>query len=540
MKITAYAPALALLLTAPEASAQMCEAQTTQEALQYLRRLNLDLRAETPDLFDLDRVVADGYVDASLVSRIVESDELLRRIRRHHLELLWGNIDSQELVNDQLELSVMGTASDGTPIYWVRQRARIYRRYQYVPCLDEPARFGAGGEILTTASSNPVDPEAPDILQEGWVEVAPYWDPTARIKVCAFDAQADSQTAPNPIDPTAPDVPLCSIPLTRNRPDCGCGPNLNWCQSIPDRTTQFIVRSMAEQFYRLSDEVARGDRPYSDLLLANDVEINGPLSHYFRHQAFGSLGTLVSIPDYRTEMPAISFDRIDTWRTVARDDLYAGVLTMPLFLLRFTTDRGRANRFFSGFLCQEFSPPPGGLPDAEDPCNQEPDLKERCGCKYCHVKVEPGAAHWGRWSESGLSLLRPELFPAERTDCVNNDQDILCRALYTTRAVQPGEDDYVGMLRSYLFADPEMTENIERGPRKFAESAVASGDFARCTTQRLWVSLLGRDVVPGEEAVIAELATDFAQDYALQRLIEAIVTRPEYRQGERFGEKETE
>lgn len=48
---------------------------------------------------------------------------------------------------------------------------------------------------------------------------------------------------------------------------------------------------------------------------------------------------------------------------------------------------------------------------------------------------------------------------------------------------------------------------------------------------------MARDPSPEERAALDGLATDFTTDYRLRRLVKAIVTRPEYQEGGRYGEE---
>ena len=52
----------------------------------------------------------------------------------------------------------------------------------------------------------------------------------------------------------------------------------------------------------------------------------------------------------------------DNWVLIQLDEEHAGVLTRPAYLIRFQTNRGRADRFYTNFLCQPFEPPEEGLP----------------------------------------------------------------------------------------------------------------------------------------------------------------------------------
>jgi uncharacterized protein (DUF1800 family) len=54
--------------------------------------------------------------------------------------------------------------------------------------------------------------------------------------------------------------------------------------------------------------------------------------------------------------------------------------------------------------------------------------------------------------------------------------------------------------------------------------------------KKLWARLFSREVAEGDAAAITELAAAFAaSNYNLRQLMRALVTRPEYVQGELFG-----
>ena len=70
--------------------------------------------------------------------------------------------------------------------------------------------------------------------------VAPYWAPDTRIKVCAYDAQANAMgTDGQPCDVYNPNLA------------CGCGPNLRQCSPGPNTAAD---RAMREA---LTEEPAR-------------------------------------------------------------------------------------------------------------------------------------------------------------------------------------------------------------------------------------------------------------------------------------------
>ena len=515
---------LLLALAMPGAAwAQLCEARdTTGEELQYLRRLSLDLRGRVPTLDELQSVIDNGAVDPATIDAFLASDDFLHQMRQHHRDLLWANLGAQRLANNQFLLQPSARAPTPPLAIPAQNRRNIYRGGN-VACRDEPAEFDREGNIVTIEEPDPAFPDR-TVRREGYVEVEPYWAPGTTVKVCAFDAQVAEQGT-NPRNPNA--RVNCRAGAAQ---DCGCGPGLSFCFTL--QTMQRVVRMMTEQLLQTVDAVVAADRPYTDLVLGTETVVNGPLVHYFTYQTATGINFVAARPDPGYALPEIGFDEED-WLPVTTSGLHAGVLTLPGYLLRFQSDRGRANRFYNAFLCQSFQAPPEGLPASSDDCHDEPDLTKRCGCAYCHVAVEPAAMHWGRWSEAGLAELDTETFPIEQPACATprGANSPLCRRFYLTAANHPKEEPYLGTLLPYVFGDdhPDRAEIIEAGPRRLAQQAVDSGRFANCTVRKLWTRLLGRAPRPDEDPTIAELASDFAAGgYVVRDLARTLVTRREY------------
>ncbi|MBI4816483.1 MAG: DUF1585 domain-containing protein [Deltaproteobacteria bacterium] len=520
---------LAISLGPELAHAQVCEPNQTQDALQYLRRLSLDLRGRLPSIDELGSVVTNDQVDPGMIDAMLASAEFLEQARRYHTALLWLNLD-QVLANN---VAILADTAEGRGardgIYWVRAaiRSTAYRGGQ-VKCLDEPARFDSvTGAILTT-----VDPVDPNLHREGWVLVRPYWAPDTEIKVCAFDAQANATA----LDDRGNSV---DCRLSRER-GCGCGPNLDWCHSgFAPNTTTIINQAMVEQTHRFIERVIAEDRPYTEVVTGTDVEINGPLVHYFRNLALQGGNNLFATPETNYTLPELSFAD-ESWVASELGTRHSGILTLPAYLTKFQSNRGRANRFYNAFLCTHFAPPAGGLPSADDECHQEPDLTKRCGCQYCHIRLEPAASHWGRWSEAGVAPLNETEFPELRETCVvpsGRRPGQVCRRFYLTEALYPSEQPFLGKLLPYVFADEDRKQRIQEGPRKWASEAVESGAFASCAVRNLWTSFMGREAEVIDEEVVGALATEFSTGgYRFRALVKALVTRPEYVEGSRFGE----
>ncbi|MFN3202607.1 MAG: hypothetical protein ACE366_29720 [Bradymonadia bacterium] len=494
----------------------------------YLRSVSLDVRGVVPTLEEyaaLDAALAempegeDQKVEGVLpwfeaqIDTWMDTPEFTERVVRRHQALLWNNLSNVRLFNNNVNMQRAGDL-----YYRANIGQRLYRGAR-VACLDEPAEFGPEGEVLFQTDEN-------GVRREGWVWVNPYWAPESRIKVCAFDAQA-AETSPTGTD--------CGSSAAYRDTACGCGPDLQWCQ-YRGQTNNAIVAGMAEAMKRRMALVAEASTPYIDLFRTRRTWINGPLAFFYRHQRKITGGLAFDpgpLPDYL--IPELEFTEADTWVEVELPASHAGVLTDPAFLLRFQTNRARANRFYDAFLCQPFTPPDAPLPVADEAAALEPDLQRRAGCKYCHALLEPSAAYWGRWNEQGAGFLDPQGYPQVRDDCLTCAQEgggcsADCRRYYVTQALSDAEAPYLGTLRAYLFRrDPHM-RNVEMGPELLALTAVADGRIPQCAATRTAEWLLGRDLDVKESTWAAELSADFVySDYSYRQLIKAVLTSSVYR-----------
>ena len=508
---------LALTTVSFPASAQVCEEDSLQTALQYLRRLSLDLRGRVPTVAEQEAVIANGGVSEAVIDEMLASEDFLHQVGRDHLSLLWSNLTNLPVANNTFRL-----IRDRRGIYYLPSaQRRITYRGTTTPCLDEPARFGPSGEILTTP-----DPNDPSVRREGWLEIEPYWAPGQTVRICAFDAQTNLQA------PSANGQPT-DCARSAQSAGCGCGPDLRFCQSPVDGTNTALTDSFANQLLGYAQAIVRDNRPYSDLVLGRDMPINGPIAFYLRFQTASGGLNLPAVPDQNHPLPDLPFTAQQEWTTVQRTGRHAGVLTMPAFLLKFASDRSRANRFYQAFLCQEFLSNED-VPPTSDPCHAEPDLTQRCGCKGCHLAVEPAAAYWGRWFEAGLIPLDEDRYPRVNPTCAGPQgaRNQFCRLFYFTAADvtdQAAEGPYVGQLRAYVFADATREQNIDAGPEELARQAVDSGAFARCAAQRAWTNLLNRNPTPSDSKAIDQLAASFETNGQIYRsLVKEIVTSEAY------------
>jgi hypothetical protein len=367
--------------------------------------------------------------------------------------------------------------------------------------------------------------EMPDgTRREGWVWVAPFWDPDHPIQVCALDA------AERPLSQGG--VP-CNSSFGSRQLECGCGPNLRWCRT--GDTNRAILDSFTEAIEHAMRDVVLEDRPYLDLFTSRHGYVNGPIVHFLRHWV--SVAGIAADPPLVDPnfLPDLPFQARDSWVRVDLGSHHAGLLTSPAYLLRFQTDRSRASHFYDNFLCQPFEPPDGGIPVQSEADVMEPDLQERNGCKGCHRTLEPAAAHWARWGERGMSYLPPERFGAHDPVCVacavsNVPCPTYCNLHYVVSPLTEKEAEWVGWLRGYLFQEHN-TAAIEAGPIALVHRAAVDGRLPRCAASTALHRLTGteRRPDPSDPEVDAVAQRFVASGFKYRELVKAIVLAPRYR-----------
>ena len=480
-----------------------------------LRAISLDVRGRVPTPEEYAALAGQTDIPEALLDEWLNSEDFITRAVRWHRELLWNNITNLTVTSFR-----MGLTRTAEGLWYRRSQGLPYRGLENISCQDVPAQFDGDGNIVTVLDAG--------AQREGYVMVEPYWAPGTQIKVCAFDAQA------NLVTDTGEACGRGSI--GKSSPQCGCGPNMRWCRQ-GDINTQ-ITRAMAEDVERRIAALIREDRPYTELFTTRRAFVNGPLVHFFRHQAGLSDGISFEPVAVNVEqLPNIPFTEQTTWAEIELPAGHAGILTSPAYLLRFQTQRARTNRFFNAFLCEPFQPPVGGIPVGDVAAMREPDLQKRHGCKYCHALLEPAGAHWGRWPERSAGYLEPTRFPALRDDCRRCGQSggtncpAECSAFYFTRATYDSEKPYLGMLWAYHFLRDDHLTNVDQGPSYLMRTTVADNRLPACVSGHTLSKLAGRLLLPEEETVVNdEMAAAFVQsNYNFKTLVKRVVTSPVYR-----------
>ena len=497
------------------------------DRFQLLRQLTLDLWGRVPTVEEMNVIrAADGVTDAHVQS-MLDAPAFDAFLNRYHEDLLWPAVNRIDLVSPALALLLPAgyyqqlDDSGGDPTRLFLLYVGLYTRGGLVPCKDEPAEFDADGELV-------LEPWPDGTLRDGWVLVEPYWAPGTQVKVCALEAR---------IAPLASTGSACNTAEGMATGQCGCGPGLEHCLSV-DGSLE-LQSALREQMLRALRRPVREGASYFDALLGRTEDVNGPIAHYYRHLTQMAVDPIVLVPPVLpSELPDdLSWPDGDTWRTVPRRAEHSGILTSLAYLLRFQTARSRANRFYNAFFCAPFQAPEGNLPSPSDPCSDEPDLRKRCGCNYCHAALEPAAAHWARFADAGALYLDPLTFPAylpRCATCADNPSapcDFICERFYLTRAGHPKEAEYVGMLKNLMWRDDDGLVAVSGGPRRMVEQALDQHVLGGCVVDRLFQRFLNR---PMSDAEVAELRPALMAGFAdsgwsFSALVKAIVTRPEYR-----------
>jgi hypothetical protein len=526
--VTAAVLALVAAVSVRADNAAVCEQPHDVDQYQLLRRLSLDIRGRIPSIEEYE-ALDKGAAPFDHVADWVKTDEFRLAMRKYHENMLWPNVSAARLTSISSQLSI----KSGEPALHLTStgREKTWRGANDTICGDfQETRFlpeADPGNPVYKVDVSQLQPDASGVRQDGWRLVAPYWDPANPVKVCAFDAQA------TPTVTKANKTLQCGNPSAHGDPSCGCGADLHWCYGPANVTSQAILSDMREQLDRAVDAVTTGGAPYTDLLLNTTAWENGRLAFFKRWLSTNvNISGTVDFPDLTETIPDKPFTDT-TWTQIDRGPDHAGVTTLPAYLLRFQTNRGRANRFRINFLCEQFVPP-DTLSDTQGCVNQGTDLQQRCNCRYCHATVEPMAAHWATFSEAGTTLQKGNpLFPTKNPSCVSANPSAFCSRFYVTQS----DAHNAGSMLAYQYADlyPTVQSHIDGGPRLLARTTIDAGDFASCAVKRLFLQFIGREMhVAGstseELGLMTQLAAGFkTAQYSFPWLVQQVVSLPQYK-----------
>ena len=521
-----------------------CAPTPRTDRLRLLRQLSLDLRGRIPTEAEYEAVRPLTDVPEETLVAMLTSEDFFSTMRGYHRGILWSSLgEITDLVDNRHDLRAARIGAN--TVYYSGNAGAVFRNAGQVSCVDiEHTRFDAAGHALPLVegyrtgtvmgaaaprSAERCEAAAAGCRIDGWVLVRPYWAPDTEIRVCAFDAQA----AATGLTMTSGAPTRCGNALPRDA-GCGCGPDLRYCVSGgAGGSEQAIARALEEEPLRLFDRVLRDeDASYFDAFTSTESEVNGPISHYYRYASVG-----VADDDSMAALPDIDFTDAE-WRAVERGPEHAGVLTTFAYLLRFASHRARANRFTTAFLCEPFQAPADGLPPATDPCSSDPNLSTRCGCATCHERLEPMAAHWGRWRFNGDYGFVDETtlprFNETCASCAEGRCSDFCDTFYVTRDVSshPMERElWLGTLQVIAWRSETESMALDQGPSALLAQEDTRARMASCSARTLAEHLLHRELTSEETLEwVPELTATFADSgHRFPALVRAIVTNERYR-----------
>ncbi len=337
--------------------------------------------------------------------------------------------------------------------------------------------------------------------------------------------------------------------------ECGCGVGLEKCMPAAGNGTEpnaFTLPSGAmmgidkptsiekttagawhrqwwsQEAVRYVETIAREDRDFRQILTGKWTTVNGPLTQFYKYHApanccgnayqFG-LAHPEGLVD-ATKLPALAPYDVAEWKMVAdRGPQASGILTMPVFLSKYGTRRGRAHVIYNVFQCRQFVAEEVKL----EPSN-EPDLSKRAGCATCHAKLEPMSAYFTRVLESDWTFLPKELFPADNATCRNADPKKIsgqCRNYY--------DPAFVTTTNAFLRGAHAAPANADAGPAGLGKEITESPEFARCVVSNVTSSFLGRQLGTEDGPMMTKLEEKFVEGgFKLRTLIRLLVKERAY------------
>jgi len=523
-----------------------CSLYDQVDKYQLLRRISLDLRHQPPSYDEYRALDAEDTVPDYIVDEYLASDEFKAVAQRYHEKLYWPNLGSAQILST---LFILRSGPGNVKYLNSNRRSQTYRGGTALhACQNKPqTEIQPDYQSGDVPECEPVVDNGVEFCLEGWTEVHPYWeeDPTATVRVCAFDAQT-AETASLPPPPNGngngnSDQPpvQCNDGLdSEQSPGCGCGPNLKFCWG--DGVAELVRDELEEQLIRTVDDHTTGGFGYSDMLVTPRIHSNGRLQFYSRYLA--QMSTPNKTYNVWHEGDAPLDDDPDflarTWSVEERAGAHSGILTLPGYTLRFQTNRGRANRARIIFQNTHFEP--SSEPDTEGCSDDTDDLTQRCTCRYCHAALEPLAAYFAPIAQSGSALMGD--FESYREDCIRPEGklegplknfDPWCDRFWITDP----DNERAGWRITHEFADEahaDIANNTEQGPAGLAESMISDGSFARGTVQHLFEHFIGREMnlsasdSLNEIAVLDELAAELQADDDFVAAVKRTITLEQY------------
>ncbi|HVV83620.1 MAG TPA: hypothetical protein VHE35_11155 [Kofleriaceae bacterium] len=515
------------------------------DRFRLLRQISLDLYGRPPTIDEYEAVRGLADVDDAKLTSMLSTDEYYDGVREYHRALLWGGLAPDfEVVAGQRRLRrVAGGQPGAADDLWRQPNLRtLYRGRSNLDCLDqEQTEFDAAGRPVPLATFTDPSCRNSTCVQEGYVRVRPFWDPSTDYKVCAFDAQAlTTGLLPNVHCGKLGGVNAAGNPV--NDAGCGCGPNLAYCLPEPTNAADVAIRqALVDEPLHIFEEVVRSGAPYFDAFTTKTTYVNGPLAAFYQQlsgadiplRAVGGVGYTSKVG----ALPDLPFADT-TWHPVVRDDNHAGVLTTPGFMLRLATNRARVNRFYTAFRCEPFQPPAGGLPPDVGGV-PEPNLRIRPGCSSCHATIELAAAYWGRWrTSSTYGYFDPAVLdldqPLRECQTCTTNCSAFCNQYFVTEQTSTNADELAtwrGFHRARIYLSEDEAQRMAVGPAGLVDEPAERDVVATCTVRTLAEHLFNRPLTDDEVlGWLPDMTAKFAaSNHRFADLERDILESPTYR-----------
>ena len=502
-------------------SPDICAPVERLDKYRYLRQLTLDLYGRIPTVEEYERLHEMDDVTDEMIDEMIGSTEFFEQLRSYHRNLLWSFLGDDNLLGQVVE-----EEGDETFRVWVNREKRDNYRGRDVLCLDmEHTNFDADGRALPMIE-NYLEGDCAGgegCRMDGWVEVSPYWAPGTTIRICAFDAQPNTDATPNDDG----DARTCDQVGTGD-PLCGCGPNLRHCTAREDDGNyNAVLQALLEEPARIFEQVISSGEPYMNAFSTRQTAMNGALAHYYRFLSGDNDSEL-------RNAPALPYDA--EWQMVERESYHSGILTTLGFLRRFASHRARVNRLYTAFLCDPFEAPAGGLPSATDECSSNPDLSSRCGCATCHEAIEPATTHWGRWREGDDFVYQEDIstFSDNCANCEKGSCSNFCRTFYITRELEttPGSvESELGKFKVLGWRTDEEASALDAGPSALVSRPEYQQQLASCAVRNFAEHVLGRELSADEKTgwLTDKTASFAAAGHDFLKMVKDVVTDERYR-----------
>jgi hypothetical protein len=252
--------------------------------------------------------------------------------------------------------------------------------------------------------------------------------------------------------------------------------------------------SVAEEPLKLLESIAREDRPFTDLVTADETFVNEVMAEQYPVEGY----------DFDSTASGGGWQRV----RYADGRPHAGVLSMTAMYLRYSTcgqnfNRGRANAFSRILLCDNYLKRPVDFPrdiDLTDEAGIRNAVSENVACTSCHASLDPMAAYlFGFANDDG--------------DDPRLDWDA---------AEAGGWADATGAHPAYHGAPGEDLRDLGR-------SIAGDPRFVRCATTRVHEALMGRASTGADFNDISAHADAFqAGGLTLKALYRSLLRAPAY------------